>query len=171
MSRAAWITVTVCGLTLAGATYALGNFRHGRAMGEGPAGMRFERLAVRLQLTPQQESQIKAQLRQARSSAKPDIDSLHTLRGTLARQIFTNQPNQAEIQKTSEQLKQQLSAVIDQYVKAGLQINSVLKPEQRTEVQKIVNERQELAARRRAKWEQRRQRRPGGKDNQQPAQQ
>ena len=161
MSRAAWITVTVCGVTLAAATFALASFRHGD--GRGPMGrMRFERLAVRLKLTPEQESQIKAQLRQARGAAKPQIDSLRSLRGTLAKQIFTNQPNQAEIQKTSEQLKQQLSAVIDQYVNAGIKINAVLAPEQRNEMQKVISEHQQLAERRRARWEQRRSQHQGG---------
>ena len=171
MSRAAWITVTVCGVTLAAATYALGGFRHGGPMAPAPGGIRFERLAVRLQLTPEQESQIKAKLQQARGAAKPEIDSLRSARVTLAKQIFTNQPNQAEIQQTSDQLKQQLSAVIDQYVKAGLDINSSLKPEQRTEVQKIISERQQLAARRRAGWEQRRlHHQEGGQpENRQPA--
>lgn len=155
MSRATWITLTVCGVTLAAATFALGGFRHGD--GRGPIGrMRFERLAVRLKLTPEQESQIKAQLRQTRSAVKPQIDSLRNLRSSLAKQIFTNQPNQAEIQKTSEQLKQQLTAVIDQYVNAGIKINSVLSPEQRTEMQKVISEHQQLAERRRARQEQRR---------------
>ena len=162
MSRASWIIVAVCGVTLVAATFALGGFRRGGAMGAVAEEMRFEKLAVRLKLTSDQESQIKRQLKEARSGAKPQIDSLRSLRGTLARQIFTNQPNQDQIQKTSEELKQQLSAVIDQYVKAGLQINSALKPEQRTEVQKIITERQQLAERRRARWEQRRSRQTQG---------
>ena len=166
MSRASWIVLAVCGVTLVAATFALGGFRHGATPVAMPDGMRFEKLAVRLKLTPEQESQIKGQLKDARGGAKPEIDSLRSLRGTLAKQIFTNQPNQAEIQKTGEQLKQQLSAVIDQYVKAGLQINSVLKPDQRAEVQKIISERQQLAARRRARWEQRRSQRSQGQQGQ-----
>ena len=85
--------------------------------------MRFERMAVRLKLTSAQESQIKADLKQARTNARPAIDSMRNMRGTLAKQIFVDQPDQAAIQQNADQLKQQLSTMIDEYVKAGLQIN------------------------------------------------
>jgi Spy/CpxP family protein refolding chaperone len=77
---------------------------------------------------------------------------MRNLRATLAKQIFVDQPDQAAIQKNADQLKQQLSTMIDEYVKAGLQINGVLSSEQRAEVQKIIAERQELARRREARW-------------------
>jgi Spy/CpxP family protein refolding chaperone len=80
---------------------------------------------------------------------------MRNLRATLAKQIFTDRPDQAAIQKNADQLKQQLSAMIDQYVKAGLQINGVLTSDQRVEVQKIITEHQQLAERRRARQQHR----------------
>jgi Spy/CpxP family protein refolding chaperone len=150
MKRKLWIAlavgVMVCGAAVAGvAAYEHG----GGGMG---MHMRFERLAVRLKLTSAQESQIKADLKQARTSARPEVDSMRNMRATLAKQIFTDHPDQAAIQKNVEQLKQQLSMLIDDYVKAGMQINGVLNSDQRAEVQKIIAERQELARRRQARW-------------------
>ena len=151
MKRAWWIALIVCVIVIGGAIAGVAAYEHGRP---GPGmHMRFERMAVRLKLTSAQESQIKADLKQARTSARPDIDSMRNLRATLAKQIFTDQPNQAAIQNNAAQLKQQLSAMIDQYVKAGLQINGVLTSDQRAEVQKIIVERQTLAERRRARWQ------------------
>lgn len=150
IKRKLWIGlavgVIVCGAAVAG----VAAYEHG----EGGMGMhmRFERLAVRLKLTSAQESQIKADLKQARTSARPEVQSMRNMRATLAKQIFTDHPDQAAIQKNAEQLKQQLSMLIDDYVKAGMQINSVLTTDQRAEVQKIIVERQELARRRQARW-------------------
>ena len=77
---------------------------------------------------------------------------MRNMRATLAKQIFVDHPDQAAIQKNADQLKQQLSTMIDEYVKAGLQINGVLSSGQRAEVQKIIAEHQELARRREARW-------------------
>jgi Spy/CpxP family protein refolding chaperone len=154
MKRKLWIGVFVCVIVLGAAIAGVAAYEHehgGPGMG---MHMRFERLAVRLKLTSAQESQIKADLKQARSNARPEIDSMRNLRATLAKQIFTDRPDQAAIQKNAGELKQQLSAMIDEYVKAGLQINGVLSSEQRAEVQKIIVERQTLAERRRARWQQ-----------------
>jgi Spy/CpxP family protein refolding chaperone len=107
-------------------------------------------------------------LKQARTSARPDIDSMRNLRATLAKQIFTDRPDQAAIQKNADQLKQQLSAMIDQYVKAGLQINGVLTSDQRVEVQKIISEHQQLAERRRARQQQHRAHPSGGQPSAAP---
>ncbi len=94
---------------------------------------------------------------------------MRNLRATLAKQIFTDHPDQAAIQKNAAQLKQQLSAMIDQYVKAGLQINGVLTSGQRAEVQKIIVEHQQLAERRRASWQQHKERmHPSGGSNRRP---
>jgi Spy/CpxP family protein refolding chaperone len=93
---------------------------------------------------------------------------MRNLRATLAKQIFTDRPDQAAIQKNADQLKQQLSAMIDQYVKAGLQINGVLTSDQRVEVQKIITEHQQLAERRRARWQQHRAHPSGGQPSATP---
>ena len=149
--RKLWIGVFVCVIVLGAAIGGVAAYEHG---GAGMRmHMRFERLAVRLKLSSAQESQIRADLKQARTNARPEIDSMRSLRATLAKQIFTDQPDQTAIQKNAGELKQQLSAMIDEYVKAGLQINGVLSPEQRAEVQKIIVERQTLAERRRARWQ------------------
>jgi Spy/CpxP family protein refolding chaperone len=166
MKRTSWIALSVSAIVLGGAIAGVAAYEHERP-GLG-MHMRFERMAVRLHLTSAQESQIKADLKQARGNARPDIDSMRSLRATLAKQIFTDHPDQAAIQKNAAQLKQQLSAMIDQYVNAGLQINGVLTSGQRAEVQKIIVEHQQLAERRQARWQQHRERmHPSG--GQQPA--
>ena len=157
MKRATWITLAICAATLGIATAAIA-YQHERGPGGMVARMKFDRIAVRLKLTPQQETQIKADLAQARQGAKPDIDSMRQLRAGLAKQIFIDQPNQAAIQQNAAQLKQQISAMIDQYVSAGVRINSVLTPEQRAEVQKMIVEHQQLAERRQARMQQFRER-------------
>ncbi len=152
MKRKLWIGVFVGVIVLGASVAGVAAYEHehgGHGMG---MRMRFERMAVRLKLTSAQESQIKADLKQARTNARPAIDSMRNLRGTLAKQIFVDQPDQAAIQKNADQLKQQLSTMIDEYVKAGLQINGVLSSGQRAEVQKIIAEHQELARRREARW-------------------
>ena len=164
MKRASWIALSVCVIVAGAAIAGFAAYEHGNP-GMGMR-MRFERMAVRLKLTPAQETQIKADLKQARTNARPDIDSMRNLRATLAKQIFTDHPDQAAIQKNADQLKQQLAAMIDQYVKAGLQINGVLASDQRVEVQKIIVEHQQLAERRRARWQQHREHPTSG---QQPA--
>ena len=152
MRRKLWIGVFVGVIVLGASVAGVAAYEHEHG---GPGGMgmhmRFERMAVRLKLSSAQESQIKADLKQARTNAKPAIDSMRSLRATLAKQIFVDQPDQAAIQKNADQLKQQLSTMIDEYVKAGLQINGVLSSGQRAEVQKIIAERQELARRREAR--------------------
>jgi Spy/CpxP family protein refolding chaperone len=164
--RASWIALSVGVIVLGGAIAGIAAYEHG-----GPGmgmHMRFEKMAVRLQLTSQQESQIKADLKQARTNARPEIESLRNLRATLAKQIFADRPDQAAIQKNADQLKQQLSAMIDQYVKAGQQINGVLTSEQRVEVQKIITEHQQLAERRRARWQEHRANPSGGRPSAAP---
>lgn len=160
MKRASWIALSVCVIVLGAVIAGVAAYEHGHA---GPGmRMRFEKMAVRLKLTSEQESQIKADLKQARTGARPAIDSMRNSRATLAKQIFTDQPDQAAIQKSSDQLKQQLSEMIDRYVQAGMQINSVLTPTQRVEMQKIIVEHQQLAERRRARWQQHRTRPSAG---------
>lgn len=166
MKRATWIALFVGVIVLGAAIAGVAAYEHGRP-GMG-MHMRFERMAVRLKLTSEQESQIKADLKQARTNARPDVDSMRNLRATLAKQIFTDRPDQAAIQKNADQLKQQLSAMIDQYVKAGLQINGVLTSDQRVEVQKIITEHQQLAERRRARWQQHRAHPSGGQPSATP---
>lgn len=151
--RVWWIAVIVCAIVFGVAVVAVGAYEHGGAAA-GMPGRRFQRLAARLKLTPEQQSQIKADLRQTRAVAKPDFDSVRSLRETLGRQIFTDQPNQAEIQKNAELLKQHLSAAIDEYVKVGLQINQVLTPAQRVEMQTVITERAQRAQQQRARHEQ-----------------
>ncbi|MGO9442822.1 MAG: Spy/CpxP family protein refolding chaperone [Terriglobales bacterium] len=150
MKRKLWIALAVGAMVCGAAVAGVAAYEHGRG-GMG-MHMRFERLAVRLKLTSAQESQIKADLKQARTNARPEVQSMREMRATLAKQIFTDHPDQAAIQKNAEQLKQQLSTLIDDYVKAGMQINGVLSSGQRAEVQKIIAERQELARRRQARW-------------------
>ncbi len=169
MKRASWVALLVGVIVLGGAIAGVAAYEHGGGPGMGMR-MRFERMAVRLQLTPAQESQIKGTLKQARTNARPDIDSMRSLRATLAKQIFVDRPDQAAIQKNADQLKQQLSAMIDQYVKAGVEINGVLTSGQRVEVQKIITEHQQLAERRRARWQQHRERPSGGQPSAAPDQ-
>jgi len=168
MKRTSWIALSVCVIVLGAAIAGVAAYERDRP-GLG-MHMRFERLAVRLKLTSAQESQIKADLKQARTNARPEIDSMRNLRATLAKQIFTDRPDQAAIQKNADQLKQQLSAMIDQYVKAGLEINGVLTSDQRVEVQKIITEHQQLAERRRARRQQHRTQPSGGQQSTVPDQ-
>ena len=128
-------------------------------------GRMFAHLEARLNLTPEQSQQIKQIREQQREEMKQQMDrSAHE---ALIRAMFSDNPNQAEIQKLTQQLQQQHAARLNQMVTAAAQINQVLTPEQRAEFQKVLSEHQQVRQKMKQQREERRQKRLQEKQSQQ----
>ena len=151
-----WFIVSVLVL-LAGALSIAIAQRHGRGGDWGIMGM--QKYVQRLNLTPEQQQQIRQIIGTRRQAAEPDMKGAGDLRATLAKQVFVDQPNAAQIQQTANQLKLQMSKMIDEYVAAGMDVNKVLTAEQRSEVQKIIEERRTKSEQRMQRWKERKQQR------------
>lgn len=139
---------------------------HGR-MGMGPMGMRYEQLVARLKLTPEQETQIKGIAKSRAEQSKGDREAGRAAREALMRELFSDKPNTAEIQKNTAVLQQESAQRLTRWVTMAQEMNKVLTPEQRTEMQKMVSEHQQASQRMRERFKQRMQ---DQQQNQQPVQ-
>ena len=159
-----WMAVAVaCALiVLATATVSFAKYGKGRG-GHGPLGMlgfggerMIAELETRLKLTPEQSQQLRQVVSSQKQKAFADFESGRDNRQALVREIFKDNPNQAEIQKRVAALQQQHAQMLNQVVSAGLDINKVFTPEQRVEMNRILDERAEVRSRMRERMQQRR---------------
>jgi protein CpxP len=171
MNRKVLIALVAVALILVlGAGFAFAQRGHrGRHGVHGDMGLfggrMFAQLEARLNLTPEQTQQIKQIREQQRGQMKQQpVD--RTAHEALMRQLFADNPNQAEIQKLTQQLQQQQAARLNQMVTMAAQINQVLTPEQRAELQKVMSEHRQV----REKMKQRRQERRQEGQQKQPTQ-
>jgi Spy/CpxP family protein refolding chaperone len=156
MARNRWVAVLAGVLVLAMATVAFAWHGQGRR-GMGPGGhgfgflgeMRLHELQSRLNLTPEQTQKLQDIVKQERAKAFEQFGKGADDRLALAREIFKDSPNQAEIQRRAAALLEKHKQMLDQVVAAGVQVNSLFTPEQRSEVQKILDEKAQAAAQRR----------------------
>jgi periplasmic protein CpxP/Spy len=154
-----WLTVVLVGLlvlgtgTIAFATYG-GHRGHGGGFGFLP-GMRFGELKARLNLTPEQTSKLQELVKAERLKAFDQFWAAGEQRRALAKEIFKDNPSPAEVQRRVQELHQQHAQILNQIVAAGLEANKVFTPEQRAEIQKIVDEHARKAADRRDRIRQR----------------
>jgi Spy/CpxP family protein refolding chaperone len=118
------------------------------------SGRMFAHMEARLNLTPEQSQQIKQIKQQQREQRKQQVDrSAHE---ALVRVMFSDKPDQAEIQKLTQQLQQQHAARLNQMVTTAAQINQVLTSEQRAELQKVITEHQQVREKMKQRREERR---------------
>lgn len=156
--RRKWIIVggVVAALVVATAAVA-----YARAARHGCDGLGFfghrglAEMEVRLKLTPDQSKQVRAILKSAREKGFDQFAAGSGARVSLAKAVFSPQPNQAEIQKNMLALEDQHQQMLQLVVNTGQQISQVLTPEQRVEMQKIIDEKAQIAAKRREHFRQR----------------
>jgi Spy/CpxP family protein refolding chaperone len=161
---AAWIAVVVMVVFAAGIAIAQRGPRHGGPGAGGPGGMlgmfggrMLAHIEARLNLTDAQTQQIRQITQQQREQAKQKFD--RDAHEALMRQVFSDNPNQAEIQKLTQQLQQQHAQMLQQLVSTGAQINQVLNAEQRAELQEMIAEHHQVREKMKQRREERRQQR------------
>jgi Spy/CpxP family protein refolding chaperone len=161
-------------LVLGSGTVAFARFaERGGRMGHmgmfGAWGM--ARLETRLKLTPEQSKQMHDLMAAQREKMKGDMGAGREDRQALAREIFKDNPNQAEIQKRVTAIQERHNAMLSQLVTAGQEFNKTLTSEQRAEIQKMIDEHAQMGNKMREHRGQRGQRgmRRGGPPEAQPA--
>lgn len=151
-----WLIATglVALLVLGGVTAAFGRFGHPRGFGfHGERAM--AQLEARLKMTPDQSSKMREIVSTQKSKLFDQFGAGRDNRQALIKEIFKDNPSQAEIQKRVEALKQQHAQMLDQLVAAGLEVNKIFTPEQRTELQKAIDEKFQVAAKMRERMRER----------------
>lgn len=139
-----WVAIAAAAvLVLGSGTLAFARFA-GRAGHMGHMGMfgawKMARLEARLKLTPEQSKQMRDIFSARREKLKSDFAAGRDDRQALAREIFKDNPNQAEIQKRVSAIQERHNAMLGQLVASGQEFNKTLTAEQRAEMQKIIDE-------------------------------
>jgi len=136
------VFLAVTALMVAGATAAFA--KRGGPMDRRGGGMFSERMLaameIRLKLTPDQSGQVRQIVDTQKSRMREQFGPTGDERQALIKQIFTDNPNQDEIQKRIAALQQRHADMLANLVQTGQQINKVLTPEQRAEFQKMLDE-------------------------------
>lgn len=148
--------------TLAFARYA------GRAGHMGHMGMfgawKMAQLEARLKLTPEQSKQMRDIVSARHDKLRGDFDAGRDDRQALVREIFKDNPNQAEIQKRVSAIQERHNAMLSQLVASGQEFNKTLTSEQRAEMQKIIDEQIQVADKMRERRRQHRMQHPSQPD-------
>ena len=139
-----WIAIAAAALLVLGSgSLAFAKFA-GRAGHMGHMGMfgewKMAQLETRLKLTPEQSKQMRDIVAARHEKLKGDFDAGRDDRQALVREIFKDNPSQAEIQKRVSAIQERHNAMLSQLVTAGQDFNKTLTPEQRVEMQKIIDE-------------------------------
>lgn len=167
-----WVGIAaVAVLVLGSGTLAFARFagRGGHMGGMGMFGAwRMAQLETRLKLTPEQSKQMHDLMAAQREKMKGDFAAGRDDRQALAREIFKDNPNQAEIQKRVSAIQERHNAMLSQLVASGQEFNKTLTAEQRVEMQKVIDEHVQMGNKMREHRGQRGMRR-GGPPESQPA--
>ena len=143
-------------LVLGSGTIAFARYGHGRG-GYGWHGeWAMARMEARLKLTPDQSRQMREIVSSQKLKLFDQFSAGRDNRQALIKEIFKDNPNQAEIQKRVAAIQQQHSDMLNQVVAAGTQLNKVLTPEQRVEMQKVIDERMQAGEKMRQRMRERR---------------
>ncbi|MGH9492245.1 MAG: Spy/CpxP family protein refolding chaperone [Terriglobales bacterium] len=139
-----WVAIVAAALLVLGSgSVAYARFA-GRAGHMGHMGMfgewKMAQLEVRLKLTPEQSKQMRDIVASRRTKLVEDFDAGRDDRRALVREIFKDNPSQAELQKRVSAIQERQNAMVSQIVAAGLDFNKTLTPEQRVEMQRIIGE-------------------------------
>ncbi len=157
--RSKWMKLAAVAmvLALAGGTFVYARAQHaGHGPGGGWIGERmFARMEARLKLTPEQSQQVRGIFEAQRAKMGEQFKGGRADRDALMKAVFSDNPNQAEIQKQIAALQQQHAKMLQDMVAAGLQVNQVLTVEQRAELLKAVDEQRQAGERFRERMKQR----------------
>jgi len=157
MSRK-WIAVIVVASVIAGTT-AFAAVRHGRAPVAGAfpflRGVGFLKLQARLNLSADQTQQIKQIVKSERMKRIGQGRDGAQDQQALIKSIFADNPNQTEIQQRVQAIQEQQAKMLQELVATGLQVNKVFTPEQRAELQRMMDENAQVRAKMRQKMAQR----------------
>ncbi len=133
------------------------------AQAPGPAGRNRQggllrefmsaRVQARLNLTADQVKQLQDIVRAQRAKMQAPVN-VAAERQAMMKAIFTDAPNQAEIDKHAAALASQQNQRLNQMVSTMLEFNQVLTPEQRTEFQKMLDEQARAGTIRRQRMQQ-----------------
>ena len=137
-----WIGIAAAALLVLGSSLAFAKYA-GRA-GHGHMGMfgewKMAQLEARLKLTPEQSKQMRGIVTARREKLMGDFDAGRDDRQALIREIFKDKPSQAEIEKRVSAIQERHNAMLSQLVASGQEFNKTLTPEQRVEMQRIIDE-------------------------------
>lgn len=136
-----------------GSAFAKRGHRHG---GGFFGDLSIAQMEARLKLTPEQSQQVRDIISSQRSQMKERFGSGGNTRQELVKEIFRDNPNQAEIQKRVGALQQQHEQMLNQLVASGLELNKVFTPEQRAELQKAIEEKAQVRGQMRERMRQHR---------------
>ena len=139
-----WIAIAAVALLVLGTgSVAFARFA-GRAGHMGRMGMfgewKMAQLEARLKLTPEQSKQMREIVAARHEKLRSDFDAGRDDRQALIREIFKDNPSQAEIEKRVSAIQERHNAMLSQLVTAGQDFNKTLTSEQRAEMQKIIDE-------------------------------
>jgi len=139
-----WIAIAAVALLVLGTgSVAFAKFG-GRAGHMGGMGMfgewKMAQLEARLKLTPEQSKQMRDIVAARHEKLRGDFDAGRDDRQALVREIFRDNPSQAEIEKRVSAIRERHNAMLSQLVTAGQDFNKTLTSEQRAEMQKIIDE-------------------------------
>ena len=158
--RVAAVTLAVA---LAGGTFLFAKAGHGRHGSRGGfiSERMFAHLETRLNLSTEQSTQVRNIFESQRAKMKEQFAGGRGEHDALFKAVFTDNPNQAEINQQLAALKQKHAQMLDQMVATGLQVNQVLTPEQRVELIKAMDEKKEAGRRFRERMKERKAEREG----------
>ena len=163
-SRWMKLAAVAMAVALAGGTFVYAKAQHGRH-GPGGGGFLSERMfahmEARLNLTPEQSQQVRGIFEAQRAKMKEQFTGGRGDREALMKAVFSDNPNQAEIQKQVTALERKHAQMLQQMVDTGLQVNKVLTPEQRAEFLKAMDEHRQAGERFRERMKQRKAERQG----------
>ena len=139
-----WVTIAaVALLALGSGSLAYAKFA-GRAGHMGHMGMfgewKMAQMEARLKLTPEQSKQMRDIVASRRTKLMEDFDAGRDDRRALIREIFKDNPSQAEIEKRVSAIQERHNAMLSQLVASGQEFNKTLTPEQRAEMQGVIDE-------------------------------
>ena len=144
-----WIGIAAAALLVLGSGSVAFAKYAGRAGHMGHMGMfgewKMAQLEARLKLTPEQSKQMRDLVASRRTKLMEDFDAGRDDRRALVREIFKDNPSQAEIQKRVSAIQERQAAMVSQLVAAGQEFNKTLTPEQRVEMQKVIDEHIQVA--------------------------
>ena len=144
-----WVTIAaVALLALGSGSLAYAKFA-GRAGHMGHMGLfgewKMAQMEARLKLTPEQSKQMRDIVASRRTKLMEDFDAGREDRRALIREVFKDNPSQAEIQKRGSAIQERQAAMVSQLVAAGQEFNKTLTPEQRAEMQRVIDEHIQVA--------------------------
>ena len=125
----------------------MGRRGHGRGHGgPGMGGRGMRGMAERLDLSAEQQSQIRALRQQARQATSDERSALQQIRQEVRAQWASGQPDEAAIDELQERASAARSVIREQRVRTRIAVLDILDDEQRAAMQELRQQRQERRA-------------------------